>query len=84
MRRRSSADASTARTSSASRSSCVRCSRRPSRHASGTWTSQSSTRLPSSSAANGSQIRRPVAATALRRWYVSNRSGVPSGARTGR
>ena len=79
IRRRSSADASTARTSSASRSSCVRCSRRPSRQASGTWTSHSRTRLASRRAANGSQIRRPVASTALRRWYVSKSSGVPSG-----
>ena len=57
--------------------------RRSRRQARGTWTSQRSTRLPSRSAANGSQMRRPVAATALLRWYVSNRSGVPSGARIG-
>ena len=60
------------------------CRRRPSRHASGTWTSQRRTRLASKRTAKGSQIRRPVASTASRRWYVSKRSSVPSGVRTAR
>ena len=53
MRRRSSSEASTARTSSISRSCWLRRRRRASRQASGTWTSQRRTRLASRSAGEG-------------------------------
>ncbi len=43
--------------------------------------SQRSSRLPSKATANGRQICRPLEISALERWYVSKRSGAPSGAR---